>query len=280
MGRAMTLGRTKLERPRRGYSRREAMVLLGAAAATAGSPALGPDGADGRRRTRHQRSRGAERRHRRDPARHSRRGPLPPAGGSLPRRCASLDRGPGSAGARAARRAIRCMGGLSVFSRTSNRYPRSGGMRRVGRSLVSWTFDGTKEQSWLEIREAIGEPWPSPDRSQHHGCGRQRQPVGLLPGPLRYQGRLSDGGERRGRASAARPRHPQRASTCSIASRAAGGPPWPGCRMAIPSTTCARRCPPSPRSGTAAAITFSTISWATRSPPIAWSGASRAAPTS
>ena len=40
MGRAMTLGRTKPERPRRGYSRREALALLGATAATMGSPSL------------------------------------------------------------------------------------------------------------------------------------------------------------------------------------------------------------------------------------------------
>ena len=45
-----------------------------------------------------------------------------------------------------------------AFLQASNRYPRSGGMRRVGRSFVSWTFDGTKEQSWLEIRDAIADP--------------------------------------------------------------------------------------------------------------------------
>ena len=157
MGRAMTLGRTKLERPRRGYSRREAIMLLGAAAATVGSPALaqmapmgvgGPDTSapvapsDGTVEILH----GIRVE---DPFRPLEDPPAPTCRpGSRPR-----------IGRRARSwRAIRCMRGLSAFSRTSNRYPRSGGMRRVGRSLVSWTFDGTKEQSWLEIREAIGDP--------------------------------------------------------------------------------------------------------------------------
>jgi hypothetical protein len=35
--------------------------------------------------------------------------------------------------------------------------PRTSGLRRMGRSFVSWAFDGTKEHSWLEIRDAIGD---------------------------------------------------------------------------------------------------------------------------
>ena len=177
MGRAMTLGRSKQERPRRGHTRREALVLLGAAAATVGSPCPGPDGADGRRRTRHQRSRGAERRHRRDPARHSRGGPLPSARGSLARRCAGLDRGPGSPGAGAARRAIPCMG---AFSTSCDLEPLSAIGRHAPRRALVGIVDVRWHQGAELARDPRGDrrPWPSLDRSQHHGRGRQRQPVG------------------------------------------------------------------------------------------------------
>jgi prolyl oligopeptidase len=157
MGRAMTLGRTKLERPRRGYSRREAIMLLGAAAATAGSPALaqmapmgvgGPDTSapvapsDGTVEILH----GVRVE---DPFR-----PLEdPSRADVQAWIAAQDRQ-----ARALLESNPVHGRVLEFLRTSNRYQRSGGMRRVGRSLVSWSFDGTKEQSWLEIREAIGDP--------------------------------------------------------------------------------------------------------------------------
>ena len=86
----------------------------------------------------------------------------------------------------------------------------------IGRHAPRRALVGIVDVRWHQGAELARDPRgdrrarPALDRSQHHGCGRQRQPVGLLPGPLRYQGRLSDGGERRGRASAARPRHPQR----------------------------------------------------------------------
>jgi prolyl oligopeptidase len=157
MGRAMTLGRTKLERPRRGYSRREALVLLGATAATVGSPALaqmapmgvgGPDTSapvapsDGTVEILH----GIRVE---DPFR-----PLEdPSRADVQAWIAAQDRQ-----ARALLESNPLHARVVGFLKDSNRYPRSGGMRRVGRSLVSWTFDGTKEQSWLEIREAIGDP--------------------------------------------------------------------------------------------------------------------------
>jgi prolyl oligopeptidase len=47
---------------------------------------------------------------------------------------------------------------VTEFLRASGRYPRMSGMRRVGRSFVSRAFDGTKEQAWLEIRDALGDP--------------------------------------------------------------------------------------------------------------------------
>jgi hypothetical protein len=46
---------------------------------------------------------------------------------------------------------------VSDFLRASGHYPRTSGLRRMGRSFVSWAFDGTKEHSWLEIRDAIGD---------------------------------------------------------------------------------------------------------------------------
>lgn len=45
-----------------------------------------------------------------------------------------------------------------AFLQASGRYQRTSGLRRVGRWFVSWAFDGEKEQSWLEIRNAIGDP--------------------------------------------------------------------------------------------------------------------------
>src|SRR6185503_194116 len=156
MGRAMTLGRSKQARPR-GHTRREALVLLGAAAATVGSPSLaqmapmgvgGPDTStpvapsDGTVEILH----GIRVE---DPFR-----PLEdPSRADVQAWIAAQDRQ-----ARALLEGNPVHGRVLAFLQTSNRYQRSGGMRRVGRSLVSWTFDGTKEQSWLEIREAIGDP--------------------------------------------------------------------------------------------------------------------------
>ena len=209
MGRAMTLGRTKPEKPRRGYTRREALVLLGATAATVGSPALaqmapmgvgGPDA---------QRSGSAERRHRRDPAWDTRRGPLPPARGSIPGRCSGLDRSPGSPGARAAGRQSRacartCLpADLEPVSAHGRHAPR--------RALVG--IVGVRWHQGAELARdprCDRRPGPAPDRSQHHGPGRQRQPVEHLSGPPGHQDRLSDGRERWGCASAAHPRHPRR----------------------------------------------------------------------
>jgi prolyl oligopeptidase len=45
-----------------------------------------------------------------------------------------------------------------AFLQAAGRYPRNGGMRRLGRSFVSWAFDGTKEHSWLEIRDSADGP--------------------------------------------------------------------------------------------------------------------------
>jgi len=46
---------------------------------------------------------------------------------------------------------------VSEFLRASGRYPRTYGLRRVASSFVSWAFDGAKEHSWLTIRDAIGD---------------------------------------------------------------------------------------------------------------------------
>jgi prolyl oligopeptidase len=46
----------------------------------------------------------------------------------------------------------------TAFLRASGQYPQTSGLRRIGRSFVSWAFDGVKEHSWLEIRDAIGDP--------------------------------------------------------------------------------------------------------------------------
>lgn len=157
MGRAMLVGRTKPERPRRGYSRREALALLGATAATMGSPVLaqmapmgvgGPDvsspsaPSDGTVEILH----GIRVE---DPFR-----PLEdPSRADVQAWIAAQDRQ-----ARALLEGNPVHARVLAFLQASNRYPRMGGMRRVGRSLVSWAFDGTKEQSWLEIREAIADP--------------------------------------------------------------------------------------------------------------------------
>jgi prolyl oligopeptidase len=157
MGRAMTIGRAKLERPRRGYSRREALALLGATAATMGSPALaqmapmgvgGPDASspsapsDGTVEILH----GIRVE---DPFR-----PLEdPSRADVQAWIAAQDRQ-----ARALLEGNPVHARVLAFLQASNRYPRMGGMRRVGRSLVSWAFDGTKEQSWLEIREGLADP--------------------------------------------------------------------------------------------------------------------------
>ena len=154
MGRAMTLGRTKPERPRRRYTRREAMALLGATAATVGSPAFaqlapmgvgGPDAvalaapSDGTVEILH----GIRVE---DPFR-----PLEdPSRADVQAWIAAQDRQ-----ARALLESTPVHARVVAFLQASGRYQRMGGLRRVGRSLVSWAFDGTKEQSWLEIRDAI-----------------------------------------------------------------------------------------------------------------------------
>jgi len=49
-----------------------------------------------------------------------------------------------------------------------------GGLRRVGRSFVSWAFDGTKEHRWLEIRDALADPGrPRVTWYGHEGSARR-----------------------------------------------------------------------------------------------------------
>ncbi len=44
-----------------------------------------------------------------------------------------------------------------AFLQAAGRYPHNSGLRRMGRAFVSWAFDGAKEQRWLEIRDAVGD---------------------------------------------------------------------------------------------------------------------------
>jgi prolyl oligopeptidase len=158
MGRAMTGGRTRPERPRRAYSRRQALALLGAAAVAAGSRAsaqTAPMGVG---------------------AMPDNGAPLAPSDGTVEilhgirvedpfRPLEDPSRADVQAWIAAQDRQARALlesnplhARVATFLKDAGRYPRSGGLRRVGRSLVSWSFDGTKEQFWLEIRDAIGGP--------------------------------------------------------------------------------------------------------------------------
>jgi hypothetical protein len=219
----------------------------------------------------------AKRRHRRDPAWHCVEDPFrpleDPTRADVQAWIAAQDRQ-----ARALLESNPVHARVLAFLQTSNRYQRSGGMRRIGRSLVSWAFDGTKEQSWLEIREAIADPGRPLIDPNTMGPDGSVSLWSIYPDRLATKVAYLTA-ETGGDALVLRIRD-IRSGGVDLLDRLEGCPPWPGCRTATPSTTCARRSPPSPRSWTAAAITFSTISWATRSPPIAWSGASRAEPTS
>jgi prolyl oligopeptidase len=158
MGRAMSVGRAKPERRGRRYSRREALVLLGAAAAATGSPpalaqmatgsVAAPDAnalaapSDGTVEILHGIRVEDHFRPLEDPTR-----------ADVQAWIAAQDRQ-----ARAVLEGNPLHARAVAFLQSANRYQRSWGMRRVGRSLVSLAFDGTQEQAWLEIREAITEP--------------------------------------------------------------------------------------------------------------------------
>ena len=221
MGRAMSVGRAKPERPGRallappgiGPARRRGR----GDGIAAGAGAVG-DGK--RRRAGRQRARGAERRHRRDPARHPRGGPLPPARGPVPSRRAGLDCGAGSPGARGA--------GRQPPACARRRLPavREPLSALVGHAPRGPLF-GLTGVRWHEGAGLAGDPrgdhgaGTAVDRSQHHGPGRQRQPVEHFPGSPGHQDRLPDGRERRRCASAAHPRHPRRVRSA----RSPGGMP-------------------------------------------------------
>ena len=164
-----------------------------------------------------------------------------------------------------------------AFLQASNRYPRMGGLRRVGRSLVSV---GVRRHQGAELgsRSATRSPTRAGPCSTPTPWARD----GSVSLWSIYPDRLATKvayltAENGGDAQVLRIRDIR--SGIDLLDRLEGCR-WttrlPGCPTAIPSTTCARRSPPSPRSGTAAATTFSTTSSATRSPPTAWSGASRA----
>lgn len=155
MRRTATAARAKGATPPR-YSRRQALALIGAAATTAATPALaqisalGASGLDA--------------------------APAAPSDGTVEmlhgirvedpfRPLEDTSRGDVQAWIAAQDGQARALlegnpvhARVVAFLQASGRYPRSGGLRRVGRSFVSWAFDGTKEQPWLEIRNAIGEP--------------------------------------------------------------------------------------------------------------------------
>ncbi|MGH6816492.1 MAG: prolyl oligopeptidase family serine peptidase [Hyphomicrobiaceae bacterium] len=46
----------------------------------------------------------------------------------------------------------------AAFLQAVGRYPRMSGFRRLGRRFVSGAFDGVQEQSWLHIRDNLGDP--------------------------------------------------------------------------------------------------------------------------
>lgn len=157
MGRAMPLAGCKTGKTAQRYTRREALGLLGSAAAIAGSPVLaqmapsqlgGPDldaiaaPSDGTVEILH----GIRVE---DPFR-----PLEdPSRADVQAWIAAEDRR-----ARALLEGNPLHARVTAFLRASYRYPQMAGLRRVGRSFVSWAFDGSKEQRWLEIRDAASEP--------------------------------------------------------------------------------------------------------------------------
>jgi prolyl oligopeptidase len=157
MGRAMLLAARKSENARRRYSRREALGLLGSAAAMAGAPAfaqpapsqlggtdLGTSVAPSDSTVEILHGIRVE-----DPFR-----PLEdPSRADVQAWIAAEDRR-----ARALLEGNPLHARVTAFLRASSGYPQMGGLRRVGRSFVSWAFDGTKEQRWLEIRNAVADP--------------------------------------------------------------------------------------------------------------------------
>src|SRR5262245_14153378 len=155
MGRAMTGGRMRPERRRRAYSRREAIALFGAAAvaassrawaqtapATVGSLSDATAPSDGTVEILH----GVRVE---DPFR-----PLEdPSRADVQAWIAAQDRQ-----ARALLESNPLHARVATFLKDATRYPRSGGLRRVGRPFVSWSFDGTQEQPGLEIRDTLAGP--------------------------------------------------------------------------------------------------------------------------